>query len=77
VASGRRRQGRMDDQDKQEATAVAEGAEPAGGEPTPERYSIGVEKVDNLVYKIDGGVRKIDAGVRRISKEIHKVTDKK
>ena len=55
----------MDDQDKQEATAVAEGAEPAGAEPTPERYSIGVEKIDNMVYKID-------AGVRKISHELHK-----
>ena len=33
-------------------------------EEQPERYSLGVKPVDNLVYKID-------EGVRRISKELH------
>jgi len=65
----------MDDQVKDEATAVAEDA--AADEATPERFALGIKRVDETVYKIDAGVRKIDAGVRRISKEIHKVTDKK
>jgi len=64
----------MDDQVKDEATAVAEST--SEGE-TPERFALGIKKVDETVYKIDAGVRKIDAGVRRISQEIHKITDKK
>jgi prophage DNA circulation protein len=67
----------MDDQVKDEATAVAESAETTAGGETPERFGLGIKKLDDAVYKIDDGVRKIDAGVRRISQEIHKVTDKK
>jgi prophage DNA circulation protein len=67
----------MDDQVKDEVTAVAESTETTASGETPERFGLGIKKVDDAVYKIDAGVRKIDAGVRRISQEIHKVTDKK
>ena len=51
----------MDEQVKDQVDAEAAADT---GEEKPERHSIGVKKVDNLVHKIDDGVR-------RISKELH------